>query len=143
MLFAERLSAVREYDSTGGYAGRAVRIALVGGTKGAGEAFEESDGSTGYENGRCGRISTAPEGYAARAVDCVSNGLENQKRVEKGFLSGGFNGWTLVLGFIIFRGPFEICYVFFCSIVGLAQPSRRSGTALRRVEIIRCRATAW
>ena len=60
-------------------------IALVGGTKGAGEAFEESDGSTGYENGRCGRISTAPEGYAARAVDCVSNGLENQRRVEKGF----------------------------------------------------------
>jgi len=40
VLFAERLSAVREYDSTGGYAGRAVRIALVGGTKGAGEAFE-------------------------------------------------------------------------------------------------------
>ena len=39
-MFAERLSAVREYDSTGGYAGRAVRIALVGGTKGAGEAFE-------------------------------------------------------------------------------------------------------
>ena len=39
VLFAERLSAVREYDSTGGYAGRAVRIALVGDTKGAGETF--------------------------------------------------------------------------------------------------------
>ena len=32
--------------------------------------LRESDGSTGYENGRCGRISTAPDGYAARAVDC-------------------------------------------------------------------------
>ena len=39
VLFAERLSAVREYNSTGGYATRAVKIALVGGTKGAGEAF--------------------------------------------------------------------------------------------------------
>ena len=32
--------------------------------------FGESDGSTGYENGRRGRIFTAPEGYAARAVNC-------------------------------------------------------------------------
>ena len=38
-MFAERLSAVREYDSTGGYTWRAVRTALVGGTKGAGETF--------------------------------------------------------------------------------------------------------
>ena len=40
VLFAKRLFAVEEYDSTGGYAGRAVRTTLVGGTKGAGEAFE-------------------------------------------------------------------------------------------------------
>ena len=70
VLFAERLLAVEEYDSTGGYATRAVRIALVGGTKALEKHLRESDGSTGYENGRCGRISTAPDGYAARAVDC-------------------------------------------------------------------------
>ena len=90
-LFAKRLSAVEEYDSTGGYVQLTVRIALVGGTKGAGEAFEESDGSTGYENGRCGRISTAPDGYARRAVDCVSNGLENQNGSRKAGRRG-FNG---------------------------------------------------
>ena len=39
VLFAERLFAGEEYDRTGSYAGRAVRIALVGGTKGAGETF--------------------------------------------------------------------------------------------------------
>ena len=61
----ERLSAVREYDSTGGNAGRAVRIALVDGTKALEKHLRESDG-----NGRCGRISTAPGGYAARSVDC-------------------------------------------------------------------------
>jgi hypothetical protein len=66
----------------------------------------------------CYQAKDSTDSYAARAVDCVSNGLENQKRVEKGFLSGGFNGWTVVLGFIIFRGPFEICYVFFCSFAG-------------------------
>jgi hypothetical protein len=40
VLFAKRLFAVEEYDSTGGYAARAVKTTLVGGTKGAGEAFE-------------------------------------------------------------------------------------------------------
>ena len=79
-MFAERLSAVREYDSTGGYATRAVRIALVDGTKALEKHLRESDGSTGYGNGRCGRISTAP---LRRTVDCVSNGLGNQRRVEK------------------------------------------------------------
>ena len=39
VLFAERLSAVQVYDSTGGYAQLTVRIALVGSTKGAGETF--------------------------------------------------------------------------------------------------------
>ena len=61
-LFAKRLSAVEEYDSTGGYAGWAVRIALVGGTKALEKHLRESDGSTGYGNGRCGRIYTAPDG---------------------------------------------------------------------------------
>ena len=49
VLFAERLSAVREYDSTGGYAGRAVRIVLVDGTKALEKHLRESDGSTGCE----------------------------------------------------------------------------------------------
>ena len=51
-MFAERLSAVEEYDSTGGYATRAVRIALVGGTKGAGETFVgKATGQRGTETG--------------------------------------------------------------------------------------------
>ena len=52
-MFAKRLSAVREYDSTGGYATRAVRIALVDGTKALEKHLRESDGSTGYGNRRC------------------------------------------------------------------------------------------
>ena len=49
-MFAKRLSAVEEYDSTGGYAARAVRIALVGDTKGAGETFEgKATGQRGTE----------------------------------------------------------------------------------------------
>ena len=31
--------------------------------------FRESDGSTGYENGRCGRISTAPDGKPTGVVN--------------------------------------------------------------------------
>ena len=69
MLFAKTLFAVEEYDSTGGYATRAVRIALVGGTKGAGEAFEGKRRVNGVRK-RTLRISTAPGGYAVRAVDC-------------------------------------------------------------------------
>ena len=87
-MFAERLFAVEEYDSTGGYAGRAVRIALVDGTKALEKHLRESDGSTGYENGRCGRISTAPDGYAAlwtafRTVWKTRDGL--RKAGRRGF----------------------------------------------------------
>ena len=75
--------------------------------------LRESDGSTGYENGRCGRIPTAPGGYARRAVGCVSNGLEIQRRVEKRIF-WNFNGHRNLYRVLehFFR-PFEICYVFF------------------------------
>ena len=70
VLFAERLSAGEEYDSTGGYATRAVRIALVAVRKALEKHFRESDGSTGYRDGRCGRIFTTLGGNAGRAEDC-------------------------------------------------------------------------